>query len=87
MTEDQLDDIIEDIMTSTWEAGKSKILNLACILCKYQKETNTTVSNIPEQIYLQIGENVPDDIDFNDLKEVTWSRERIYANDIIYIKQ
>lgn len=38
MTEDQLDDIIEDIMTSTWESGKTKILDFARLMCDRQKE-------------------------------------------------
>lgn len=38
MTQDQLDDIIEDIMTSTWDSGKTKILNFARLMCDKQKE-------------------------------------------------
>jgi len=38
MTADQLDDIIEDIMTSTWDSGKTKILNFAKLMCDKQKE-------------------------------------------------
>ena len=38
MTQDQLDDIIEDIMTSTWDSGRTKILNFARLMCKRQKE-------------------------------------------------
>ena len=38
MTQDQLDDIIEDIMTSTWDSGRTKILNFACFMCDKQKE-------------------------------------------------
>lgn len=38
MTEDQLDDIIENIMTSTWESGKKRILEFARLMCDKQKE-------------------------------------------------
>lgn len=38
MTEDQLNDIIEDIMTSNWESGRSKILSFATRMCDKQKE-------------------------------------------------
>lgn len=38
MTADQLDDIIEDIMTSTWDSGKTKILNFARLMCQKQKQ-------------------------------------------------
>ena len=38
MTQDQLDDIIEDIMTSTWDSGRTKILNFARQMCNKQKE-------------------------------------------------
>lgn len=42
------------------------------------------MNNIPEKIYLNIGNDVPDDADFRDLEEVTWSEERINDNDIEY---
>lgn len=38
MTTDQLDDIIEDIMTSTWDSGRTKIINLCQQMCDRQKE-------------------------------------------------
>ncbi len=38
MTQDQLDDIIEDIMTSTWDSGRTKILNFVRLMCDKQKE-------------------------------------------------
>lgn len=43
------------------------------------------MKNIPERIYLNIGDGVPDDADFRDLEEVTWSDERINDNDIVYV--
>lgn len=38
MTADQFDDIIEDIMTSTWESGRVKIINLCKQMCDRQKQ-------------------------------------------------
>lgn len=43
------------------------------------------MKNVPERIYLNIGDGVPDDVDFRDLSEVTWSEERINDNDIEYV--
>lgn len=40
------------------------------------------MKNVPTTIYLQIGEECPDDVDFKDLREVTWSDQRIFNNDI-----
>ena len=42
------------------------------------------MKNLPEKIYLQIGEDCPDDADFKELKEVTWSTEQIFKNDIVF---
>ena len=44
------------------------------------------MKNIPNKIYLQIGDNTPKDVDFNDLDEVTWCAERISKNDIEYVR-
>lgn len=41
----------------------------------------------PEKIYLQVGENCPDDADFKELAEVTHSGKRIYKNDIEYVRK
>lgn len=38
MTEDQFNDIIEDIMTSTWDSGRTKIINLCKSMCDKQRE-------------------------------------------------
>jgi hypothetical protein len=43
------------------------------------------MKNVPEQIYLQIGEEC-DSEDFNELHEVTWSADRINDNDILYVR-
>lgn len=42
------------------------------------------MKNLPKRIYLNIGDGVPDDADFRDLSEVTWSEERMFDNDIEY---
>lgn len=43
------------------------------------------MKNVPKKIYLQIWEGCPDDVDFNELDEVTWSDKQIYDNDIEYV--
>ena len=40
------------------------------------------MKNIPKKIYLQVGENCPNDVDFKELSQVTWSNCRINKNDI-----
>ena len=42
------------------------------------------MKNIPKTIYLQIGEECHDDIDFNELSGVTWCVDKINDNDIEY---
>lgn len=44
------------------------------------------MQNIPEKIYIQIGEEVDtdEDIDFNELAEVSWCSDKIYDNDLVY---
>lgn len=42
------------------------------------------MKNIPEIIYLQIGEDVEPDLDFNEIVMISWSSVRIYDNDIEY---
>jgi len=46
------------------------------------------MKNIPRKIYLQIGPNVWVD-DFNDLEgfEITWCRDKIFNNDIEYVRK
>src|SRR6185312_7779555 len=39
------------------------------------------MKNIPEKIYLQIGDEC-DGEDFNELSEVSWCKDKIYDNDI-----
>lgn len=44
------------------------------------------MKNIPKLINLNIGSD--DDIeDFKDLEEVTWSQEKIYDKDLMYINE
>ena len=47
------------------------------------------MKNIPDRIYLQVGDTAPSDCDFNELSQeaVTWCRDRIWRNDIEYIKR
>lgn len=45
------------------------------------------MKNLPERIYLNIGDECPDDVDFRELSEVTWSEERVSDNDIQYQRQ
>ena len=40
--------------------------------------------NIPEKIYLQIGDEC-DSEDFNELSEVSWCKDKIYENDIEFV--
>lgn len=44
------------------------------------------MKNVPERIYLNIGDGVPNDVDFRDLEEVTWSDERINDSDIQFVR-
>lgn len=46
------------------------------------------MKNIPNKIYLQVGELTPDEvgeIDFTELSEVSWCSERIYKSDIEFV--
>lgn len=42
------------------------------------------MKNIPEKIYLQTGNECPNDCDFEELGEVTWNKDKIYDKDIEY---
>ena len=50
-------------------------------------EGQNEMENVPERIFLVIGEDVPDGADFNELDEVTWSKERISYKDIEYVRK
>ena len=43
------------------------------------------MENLPKRIFLQVGEDCPDDVDFNKLDEITWSKDRTTFNDIEYV--
>lgn len=44
------------------------------------------MKNIPEKIYLQIGEEeIEPDYDFNKLGEVSWCSDKIFPSDIEYV--
>ena len=43
------------------------------------------MNNPPKRIFLQVGELEDSNIDFAELRDVTWSAERIYDTDIEYI--
>lgn len=45
------------------------------------------MKNIPEKIWLNFGEEVPDDSDFHDLSEVTWSENKVFDNDVEYVRK
>lgn len=44
------------------------------------------MNNIPEKIWLNLGEEVPEDADFRDLSEVTWSENKVFDNDVEYVR-
>ena len=45
------------------------------------------MKNIPERIYLQIGEDTPKDCNFEELDEVTWCQDHVSDNDIEYVRK
>lgn len=45
------------------------------------------MKNLPERIYLNIGNEVPADVDFRELSEVTWSEEKMFDNDIAFTRK
>lgn len=45
------------------------------------------MKNLPERIYLNIGDEVPADSDFRELSQVTWSEERVFDNDIAFMRK
>jgi len=50
-------------------------------------EGENEMENVPDRIFLVIGEDTPDGADFNELDEVTWSKERISYKDIEYVRK
>lgn len=45
------------------------------------------MKNIPQSIWLNIGDECPNDVDFRELSEVTRSEDRVFNNDIQYQRQ
>lgn len=45
------------------------------------------IKNLPERIYLNLGDGCLDDTDFHALSEVTWSEDKATDNDIEYIRK
>lgn len=50
-------------------------------------EGENEMTNVPDRIFLVIGENTPDGADFDELDEVTWSKERVSYKDIEYTRK
>ena len=50
-------------------------------------EGENEMTNVPDRIFLVIGEDVPDGADFDELDEVTWCKERISYKDIEYVRK
>lgn len=44
------------------------------------------MKNLPERIYLNLGDDVAADADFHGLSEVTWSEEPTTDNDVEYAR-
>lgn len=45
------------------------------------------MTNVPDSIFLVIGEDTPEDADFDELDEVTWSKVRVSYKDIEYTRK
>lgn len=45
------------------------------------------MTNVPDRVFLVIGEDTPDGADFDELDEVTWSKERVSYKDIEYTRK
>jgi len=43
------------------------------------------MENVPKIIYLQIGDDCPGDVDFNELVGISWCSDRINENDIEFM--
>ena len=50
-------------------------------------EGENEMENVPERIFLNVGEDTPDGADFNELDEVTWSKDRVSYKDIEYVRK
>ena len=43
------------------------------------------MTNVPKEIYLQVGEDCPDDVSFSELVDVTWCDDQINNNDLLFV--
>lgn len=46
-----------------------------------------SMKNLPERIYLNLGDDCPEDADFSDLSEVTWSEDKMFPSDVEYSRR
>lgn len=52
---------------------------------EFEGENETT--NVPDRVFLVIGEDTPDGADFDEFDEVTWRKERVSNKDIEYTRK
>ena len=45
------------------------------------------IENIPDKVYIQLGEDVEPGTDYNDLDGLTFSSEKVFRNDIEYLRR
>lgn len=50
-------------------------------------EGENEMTNVPDRVFLVIGEDTPDGADFDELDEVTWGKERVSYKDIEYTRK
>lgn len=50
-------------------------------------EGENEITNVPDSIFLVIEEDTPEGADFDELDEVTWSKERLSYKDIEYTRK
>lgn len=46
---------------------------------------NNLLKTAPKHIYLVVGEDCPDDVNFNELSEVTWCENDVDGNGVEYV--
>lgn len=56
------------------------------VLPELQGEIPTVVCTAPERVYLVIGDECPDDVQFSECDEVPWSSESVFRNDFEYVR-
>lgn len=47
----------------------------------------STMKNLPDKIYLNLGDECPYNADFRNLSEVTWSENKVNDNDVEYVRK